>query len=231
MKVSAIIIDDIELARKSLRADIEEFCPDVLVLAEAGDVVSGVESIKTHQPDIVFLDIHLGRMNGFDLLNIVDLSGSSVIFVTGSKDHAVDAFKVEASDYLLKPVDPAHLIRAVRKIVTNRSISGHKIGFHTADVSKWVEPKEIIRLQAEGNYTLVYFSGGSKLLVTKTLKEYDIRLQKDGFIRTHQSHLVNPIYVAAYVKSEGGYLSLSNGDQIPVSLRKKQAVLDLLENG
>jgi two-component system LytT family response regulator len=243
-KLKAIIIDDMELARASLRADLSDYCSNVEVVGEADGVLSGAKLLKGITPDILFLDIEMEDGDGFDLLDILPNNLDSVIFVTARQEYALKAFQYSAVDYLLKPVDPELLKKAVEKMTEKRRTSGaqldllkqsirdnvklERIALHTSDKIVVSELKDIIRLEAMTNYTYFYFADGSKLLITKTLKDYDTMLQDSGFIRVHQSHLINMSHVQAYVKTEGGYILMKNNDIVPVSVRKKAYVVSLL---
>jgi two-component system LytT family response regulator len=243
-KLKAIIIDDMELARASLKADLADYCPEVEVIGEAEGVLSGAKLLKQHTPDILFLDIEMEDGDGFDLLDILPNNLDAVIFVTARQDYALKAFQYSAVDYLLKPVDPLLLKKAVAKmsdkLKTNldqlailkqnikKDTEFDRIALHTSEKIVVTELKDIVRLEAMTNYTYFYFSDGSKLLITKTLKEYDTMLSDSGFVRVHQSHLINMQHVQAYVKSEGGYILMKNGNIVPVSIRKKSYVVGLL---
>ncbi len=243
-KLKAIIIDDMELARASLRADLADYCPNVEVIGEAESVLSGAKLLKGVTPDILFLDIQMEDGDGFDLLDILPNSLDSVIFVTARQDFALKAFKYSAVDYLLKPVDPELLKNAVGKMVEKRKTNIaqleilkqsmledaklERIALHTSDKIMVSELKDIIRLEAMTNYTYFFFADGTKLLITKTLKDFDTMLSDSGFVRVHQSHLINMIHVQAYVKTEGGYILMKNSDIVPVSVRKKAYVVGLL---
>jgi len=243
-KLKAVIIDDMELARASLRADLADHCPQVEVVGEAEGVLSGAKLLKGVQPDILFLDIEMEDGDGFDLLDIIPNSLDSVIFVTAREDYALKAFQYSAVDYLLKPVEPELLKKAVAKMEEKKLASQEqlamlrqnmqddakldRLALHTSDKIVVAEIKDIVRLEAMTNYTYFYFADGSKLLITKTLKEYDKMLGDSGFIRVHQSHLINMHHVQAYVKTEGGYIQMKNKDIVPVSVRKKSYVVSLL---
>lgn len=243
-KLTAIIIDDMELARTSLKADLADYCDNVVVIGEADGVLSGAKLLKQHTPDILFLDIEMEDGNGFDLLDIVPNNLDSVIFVTARQDYALKAFQYSALDYLLKPVNPDLLIKAVEKLAQKKLsaksqlelLKGsiiekeklEKIALHTSDKIVVAEIKDIVRLESMTNYTYFYFADGSKLLITRTLKEFDNMLSDSGFERVHQSHLINMAYVKAYVKTEGGYISMKDDSMVPVSVRKKSYVMGLL---
>ena len=235
---TAVIIDDMDLARKALKADIETYCPQIEIIGEAGSVVSGAKLIEQKRPDITFLDIHLGDGEGFDILEILPETDTKVIFITASNQHAIQAFRFSAVDYLLKPIDPTLLVSAVAKAIQtsgNNNVNMEmlksniqqptKLALHTSDLIKIVELYEIVRLEAMGNYTTFHFTDGNKLLVTKTLKDYHDLLKSQNFLRVHQSHLINLAHLKAYIKSEGGYLLMENNSRIPVSVRKKPGVI------
>lgn len=244
--IKAVIIDDIEQARKTLKEDLAAYCPEVTVIGEAEGVVSGARLLKTTAPDVVFLDIQMPDGTGFDLLEILPEINFKVIFTTASDAFAIRAFRFSAVDYLLKPVDPDDLMEAVKKLgETNSSDESasldvlmdnmkdqsapKRLALHTLEEIRIAEVSEIIRCESSGNYTIFHFQDGSNLIVTKTLKEYDQLLSDSGFFRVHQSHLVNQNHIASYVKTEGGYLLMSNGHHVAVSLRKKAAVMEMLE--
>ncbi len=242
---TAIIIDDLRLARASLRAEIEDHCPEIELLGEADGVVSGAKLIRDTKPDLIFLDIEMNDGNGFDLLDILPEVNSKVIFVTASQDFAIKAFQYAAVDYLLKPVDPQLLKSAIAKHSEKNAQSGDQLAIlkeqhqsnntpsrivlQTAEEIKVAKIIDIIRCESMGNYTQFYFSDKTKLLVTKTLKEYDELLSNRGFVRCHQSHLINLDYVKSYIKSDGGYIMLTNDQHIPVSVRKKPEIIKLLK--
>ena len=230
--LNAIIIDDSALARASIKSDIEEFCPEINIVGEADNVINGAKLVQNKRPDLIFLDIEMGEYNGFDFLEILGSNRPYIIFITGSKDYAIKAFKVAAVDYLLKPINPEELINAVEKVKSQKEETPQKgfISFHTQDAVRWSKVEDIVRFEAHGNYTTVFFSDGTKLMVAKTLKDYDERLSKTFFIRVHQSHLVNINYIKSYVKTEGGYLKMKNDDLISVSVRKRAYVMNVLES-
>lgn len=239
-KLKAIIVDDMELARATLKADIEEYCPNIELIGEADGVVSGTLLIKKSKPDIIFLDIHMTDGEGFDILEILDNLESKVIFTTASEQHAIQAFQVNAIDYLLKPIDPDRLIKAVAKceenILHDKKESApyspikksNKISLHTQDDITLIEVEDILHLKSEGNYTFVYDVHGSKTMVSKSIKEFESILKPFGFIRTHQSHLVAINKIKAYLKSAGGFIQLIDNTEIPVSVRKKAEIVKLL---
>lgn len=242
--MEAIIIDDMPLAIANLRADIEEHCPDIQIIGEADGVVSGLKLLKEKQPEILFLDIDLQDGLGFDILELLSEYSFQVVFTTASNDYAIRAFQVSAIDYLLKPIDPELLVQAVEKAKVanpaskdqynllkqnmNSPNSSNKIALHTQEQIMITDIEDIVRCEADGNYTTFHFRSKPKLLVTKTLKEFDAILSVYRFLRTHQSHLVNLNRVQSYIKTEGGYILMDDSSHVPVSVRKKPQVIKAL---
>lgn len=235
----AVIIDDNKLAIASLQADIEDHCPDVNIVGSAEGVIEAAKLLKDLEADILFLDIHMNNGTGFDLLDILDTSKYQVIFTTASPDFAIKAFQYAAVDYLLKPIEPKRLKEAISKVKTSKPLDNsqikmlkeidlpEKIVLSTAEEIRIIEIKDIIRLESSNNYTTFYLEDGSKILVSKTLKEYSF-LNESGFYRVHQSHQVNLSKVQAYIKSEGGYIMMKDNSRVPVSVRKKPEVIKVL---
>lgn len=244
--IKAIIIDDIEQARITLKKDLQVYAPDVTVTGEANGVVEGAKLLRTMQPDVLFLDIQMQDGSGFDLLDILKEIPFKIIFITASDAHAIKAFRYAAIDYLLKPVDPDELTAALAKFrghklnenekykLLNDSLKNsqrphEKLALHTQDKIHIVNISEIIRCESNVNYTEFYFVNGKKLLVTKTLKEFEDLLSDQGFYRVHQSHLVNTKFIKEFVKTDGGYLLMNDGTSVPVSTRKRPEVIKMLE--
>lgn len=241
---TAIIIDDVPQARKTLQQDLDIYCPEIEIIGTAEGVVSGAKLLKKIQPTIVFLDIQMKDGSGFDLLDLLPIINFHVIFTTASDAFAIKAFRYAAIDYLLKPIDPEELIEAVEKAKNTPATAAEsfsllkesiqdkstpkKLALHTQEKIHITAIADIIRCESNGNYTQFFFANGEKLLVTKTLKEYDKLLAEHQFIRVHQSHLVNPQHVKAFLKIDGGYLSMVDGAEVPVSSRKKGMVLNAI---
>ena len=245
MKLTAAIVDDVAQARATLKEDLAAYCPDIEIIGEADGVVTGSKLLNKIKPDMVFLDIQLQDGTGFDILEILGDISFQVIFTTASDEFAIKAFKFSAVDYLLKPVDPDELILAVQKVskVNNSTQENYelllntvkeqsapkRLALHTLEKIHVTEIADIVRCESNGNYTTFYFKDGQKLLVTKTLKEYDQMLSEYKFARVHQSHLINAQQIKEFVKIDGGYIVMRDGSKIPVSLRKKSVVMKLLE--
>ena len=241
--MDVVIIDDMQLAIDSLSADIKDYCPELEITGTANGVVSGAKLLKETKPDLIFLDIEMSDGTGFDLLDIIQYNTVNVIFTTGSKEYAIKAFQYAAVDYLLKPIDSELLVQAVKKAknalpfneTQNRIIQDqlksstkNSISLHTQEEIRLVQLVDIIRCESMDNYTRFILKDGTKIMVSKTLKSYDEELPDSDFFRSHQSHLVSVKEIKSYIKTEGGYLLMSNGDQVPVSVRKKPLVVDLL---
>ncbi len=243
---TAIIIDDVEKARETLKRDIEDYCPEVQVIGEASGVREAVELLQKTKTDILFLDIQMQDGDGFDVLNKLESKPFKVIFTTASDAYAIKAFKFSAVDYLLKPIDPEELANAVMKAgdgqkgqeeslkllaeaLRNTGKKHERIALHTTEKIHMVPIVDILRCEADGNYTKFHLEGGKTHLVTKTLKEFDELLTENGFFRVHQSHLVNTKRIKEFIKSDGGYLVMTDKSSVPVSTRKRAEVMEMLE--
>lgn len=244
--IKAIIIDDIEQARITLKKDLQVYASDITIIGEANGVVEGAKLLKSMTPDVLFLDIQMQDGSGFDLLDILKDIPFKIIFITASDAHAIKAFRYAAIDYLMKPVDPDELIAALAKFreqklnenekykLLNESLKNHqkpheRLALHTQDKIHIVNINDILRCESNVNYTEFYFSNGKKLLVTKTLKDFEDLLSDQGFYRVHQSHLVNTKFIKEFVKTDGGYLLMNDGSNVPVSTRKRPEVMKMLE--
>ena len=241
--MKAVVVDDVEKFRENLIQDLNEFCPEVLVVGTADGVISAAKEIKSKKPDVVFLDIQINEGTAFDLLELLGEINFKIIFTTASDEYAIKAFKLSAIDYLLKPIDMDELKSSVDKVksinnddynllklnINEKEKSNKRLALHSQDKIDIVEIGNIIRCQSNINYTNFYFADGSKILVTKTLKEYDKMLSEFGFYRVHQSHLINIDHLKEYVKIDGGYLKMFDGSSVPISTRKKSSVLKLLQ--
>jgi two-component system LytT family response regulator len=242
--LSIIIIDDEPKARETIINILKYSSIDLKISGEAGSIASGLELINEKHPDLVLLDINLPDGNGFDLLNSFEKINFGVIFVTAYEEYAIKAIKFSALDYILKPFKAAELIQAIEK--AGEKILGEKynlqykallsnlekikkIVLRTAESLHVVNVKDIIRLEADGNYTRFFLANGEKLLVSKTMKDFDEMLEESGFFRTHQSHLVNLNHIQRYEKADGGYLVMDDQSTVPISSRKKDALFKIFE--
>ena len=246
--MKAIIVDDESAVRNSIRSLITANFNDIQIIATAGNVAEGVEALNREKPDLLFLDVEMPDGNGFDLLKKISPVNFRVIFVTGHQEYALDAIKVSALDYVLKPIDTDELIRAVEKArevinqeeqnlklqVLNENLQCKKvlkrIILHTADHLQLVSVTDIIRAEADSNYTLFWLSGNRKIMVSKTIKEFNSLLANSGFIRVHQSHLVNLEHIDRFMKKDGGWLRMKDGSSVPVSPNLKKQVLQAIKD-
>lgn len=244
--LTAIIVEDLNDALELLKRDIETNHKDIKIIGTAKSVVEAAKELRKNQPDILFLDIMLGDGTGFDVLEIFPELKSKIIFVTASDEFAIKAFKFAAIDYVLKPYaeeDLAHAItRAKQQIqpsqerldILKHTLSSpeqkpDKISLHTLDKIIIVGLDDIVRCESDSNNTMFHLQDGKKVFVTKTLKYFSDMLKPHGFVRIHQSHLINIGYISAFIKTDGGYLVLKNGENVPVSVRKKAEVIDILD--
>lgn len=243
--LNAIIIDDEPRARKLLRSLLEDNVPDITIVDEADDVPSGVKCVHRHKPDVVFLDVEMPGYNGFQLLDFFEEVNFHIIFTTAYSDYALQAFSVSAIDYLLKPIQIEQLQRAVEKVkVQSRSqqkelydtlksnVSGkgiQKIALPVSNGLRFVPVEEIIYLQADGAYTHFKLKDRTEVMVSKKIKEFEDALTAGKrFFRPHRSYIVNLDCIQQYVKSEGGYLLMDNGDQVSLSREMRDDFLLLM---
>lgn len=245
-KLTSFVVEDNTLALEMLVNDITNQFTEIEVIGTATSVIEAAKLLQKTQPDIIFLDIMLRDGTGFDLLEIYPNLNSKIIFVTASDEHAIRAFKFAAIDYILKPytiddleksIERAKLqikpqkeqLGVLKQAVSNPNSNLKKISLYTQDKIIVVDINSIIRCKSDNNYTTFYFVDGSKILVSKTLKHYSDMLKTQGFLRVHQSHLINKSEIKEFIKSDGGYLILKNGSNIPVSVRKRAEVIGFLK--
>jgi two-component system LytT family response regulator len=219
------------------------------VVAQADGYISGMAAIKETNPDVIFLDIQMPDGNGFKLLEDIGNINFDVIFTTAFDQYAIKAIKYSALDYLLKPIAPDDLKAAVDKVekkktgddartninfllenIKNKNTDFKKIVLSTSEGMSVVEIKNIIRCESDDCYTYFYMEDGKKVIVSKTLKEIEELLGEYNFLRPHRSHLINILHIKNYIKTDGGTVIMSDGCQVPVSRRKKDIILDIINN-
>jgi len=245
--LKAILIDDEPECLKSLAHDLNTHCPGVQIAAQCKSGKEGIKAINTEHPDVVFLDIDMPYINGFDLLEMVPNVDFEVIFTTAYDKYALQAFRISAVDYLLKPIDTSALTEAVNKVRILRergntpkqinfliqqikdleSNNVKKIALPTFDGLEFINLDEILYCQSDGAYSNVFFTDGSKLYISKTLRYLEDALCNFHFFRVHNSYIVNLNHVKKYTKTDGGLLILSNGEKVRVSRSKKDELLGL----
>lgn len=242
-----IIVDDEVHIRDTLKKLIGQFCPNVLIIGEADCVESGIEIIRQNSPDLVLLDVQLKDRTSFDILRAFEHITFKIIFITAYEQYALQAFRFSAIDYLLKPVIIAELKDAIQKaeqmLFSNfslqmkaleenlKSVVGqkHRIILKSSESIHLVDQDEIIFCQSDDCYTWIYTLKGDRILVSKTLKDYEDMLIDCGFYRVHKSYLVNLVHVVRFDKQDGGYVVLSNEHKVPVASRKKEELMAVFE--
>lgn len=239
--LTAIIIDDELKGRVALKQKLLDYCPEIQLEAEAENGMEGMKLIEKIHPDIVFLDIEMPRMDGFEMLHRLPEKNFHLIFTTAYDQYAIKAIKYAAFDYLLKPIDIEELKMAVSKIHSHQQVhtekklelldqnlqknNFNKIAISTLEGLLFFNISDIIQLEANSNYTTIYFNNRSKLTASKTLKDFEELLPADIFFRTHHSHLINLNFIKRYIKGDGGQIELQNGNYVDVSRRKKEEFL------
>jgi two-component system LytT family response regulator len=245
--VRTVIIDDEELVRETISRLLALYCPQVKLVGEADSVEGGLKLIREVHPHLVLLDVKMDDGTGFDLLHKFDDIDFKVIFITAYEKYATQAFRFAAIDFLLKPVNPDDLSEAVKRaetLVQEHFISQlqaleenlktefrqkKKIVLKTQSSIYFVDLQDITHCESDGNYTFVNTASGDRILITKTLREFDDLLSDSGFYRSHKSYLINLTHIRRFEKHEGGYIILNNGFRSPVASRKQDELLELLE--
>lgn len=243
----ALIIDDENRTRDLIAKMINSFGLNIEAFPIGENVQSGIKAIEEMSPDIVFLDIQMPDGTGFDVLKAVKNKNFEVVFITAHEEFAIKAIKFSALDYLLKPIDPMELRLAVEKSIKAVDEKHEDIQFDalqhnmqpnqkrrlvlkTQESVHVVELHEIIRCEADRNYTSFFLVGGKKILVSKTLKEYETLLSQHNFLRIQQSHLINLDYVDRYDKGNGGSVVMKDKSEVPLSPAKRDIFFKIIEN-
>lgn len=244
--MKAVIIDDEKDSRQILAGYLSKYCPEVSVSGFGESVATGLDAIRKHQPDIVFLDIEMPYGNGFDLLDKVGQVNFETVFVTAFSNYAIQALNQSAAYYLLKPIDIDELVKAVEKIKKERSAQNYtqharilldnlrnsgqqRIMLPTLEGFEIVAINSILYCEADDNFTRFYFEAGKPLLICRTLKYFEDILKDHRFVRIHRSYLINPGHVIRYSKGKGGSVTMKNDQELEISPNKKQEFLDLFE--
>jgi two-component system LytT family response regulator len=243
--MKAILVDDEKNALEMLEWMLQKNCPEVEIIAMCDSPLEGLEKIKTLKPDVIFLDIEMPQLNGFDLLERLGKHDSDVIFTTAYNQFAIKAFKVCALDYLLKPIDPEDLKVAVQKALTKKNkVSAEqlemllsymkpekpkskRVALTASDHLIFVETEKIIYCESDSNYTIFFLADGQKIIVSKTLKDVEEILEGSDFFRVHASYLINMKHVSKFTRGDGGYVVMSNNQHITVSRKKKDEFFEM----
>jgi len=243
--IRAVIIDDELNCVEMLEWLLKTYCPMVTVVAMCTSGEKGIEAINKHRPDVVFLDIEMPKMNGFDMLEKFDQLFFDVVFTTAYNKFAIKAFRYSALNYLLKPVDPEDLQSTIKKLEEKKSSVGkdqlilllenmknlsnpvQRIALSTGDGLIFVNTSDIMYCQAESNYTNVVLTNKNKILVAKTLKDIDETLAGKDFFRVHNSYLININQIKKFVRGDGGYILMNDDTQITIARSKREEFFEM----
>lgn len=245
--ISAILIDDETAGLKALQLAIEKYCPEIVIKASYNNPEEGLSGIRKIKPQVVFLDVQMPQMSGFDLLQQLTPIDFEVIFVSAHDQYAIKAIKFSAIDYLLKPVDVEDLVHAVKRVkerqnkivnpfqyqsvlnnIQLKSGKVEKLAIPTLQGIDFFNTRDILYCKAEGSYTQIVLRNNQHALVSKNLKDFETLLADSGFFRVHHSYIINLAHVEKYVKGEGGYVVLTDNRHVDVSRRKKEEFLAVL---
>lgn len=241
-----LIIDDEKRTRDLIAKMIETFGFDLTVISEGETMDTAIKAIQKHQPDILFIDIQMPDGTGFDVLNSIESKKFEVIFITAYQEYAIKAIKFSALDYILKPIDAEELHTAILTAIDSVDFkkedaqyealenniqpgNRRKLVLKTQECVYIVDLSEIIRCEADKNYTFFFLNSGKKILVSRTLKDFETMLNGYGFFRIQQSHLINLDYLDRYDKHQGGAIIMKDGSAVPLSPAKKDQFFKLLE--
>ncbi len=248
--IKTILIDDEPRGLSSLKKMIELHCPDLHVIGECPDAHSAIDQIRRQKPKLIFLDISMPEMNGFELLNQLKDVRPEVIFVTAHNEYAIQAFKYSAVDYLLKPVDELLLGGAVKRAISRMASGDFSVSLNTFlhNMEKQQRPAEmklcissqkgfqvidlmdVIYCEGQNSYTSFLLTNGTQLIASKSIIEYELLLADNFFCRVHKSYLINLAHVKEYLRGEGGSVILTNGQEVEVSRRKKELFLSRIKD-
>lgn len=245
-KIKAILVDDEHSSLQNLQQKLMEFCPDVSIIASAEKPEEAILQIRQHKPDVIFLDIEMPRMNGIRMLEELPDYNGEIIFTTAYNHYAVDAIRISAFDYLVKPVSIADLQNAVARLVrykqsetrerldilkqslTESKSQEDKIAVPTGEGMEFIQIKNIVHIESSSNYSKIFLKEGKAMLVTKLLKDFEDILLPYKFYRIHNSHLINLSYIKKYIRGDGGQVVMQDDTHIDVARRKKDEFLRLI---
>lgn len=243
-KLITVIIDDESDAVDFITSIIGEYCPDLVVSGKAHNVKDGVQVINEIKPDLVFLDVEMPNGTGFDLLTYFPNKDFDVVFITAFNHYAIKAIKFSAVDYILKPININEFKEAIDRVIEKRdhsplrdnknfealleNIRGSnptRLVIPTSDGKEYLNPNDIIRIEADRSYSWFFITDNRKILVSKHLKEFQDLLNDRNFFRPHNSHLINLDFVKKYVRHDGGYIEMTDSSQVPISRNRKDLFL------
>jgi two-component system LytT family response regulator len=245
--LTAILIDDESNSRNALHQKLITNCPEVNIIAECENGEQGIAAIEKQKPDIVFLDVEMPRMNGFVMLQKLQRRNFELIFTTAYDQYAIQAIRVCALDYLVKPIEVKALKEAVEKVrerkqseipnqrietllhnLVNEQHQKNRIAIPSQDAIQFVQLDDIVYLEAESNYTSIYMRDTARIFVARTLKDFEDLLPPILFFRVHHSFIINTNHMRKYLKGDGGQVLMSNGKMIDVSRRRKEEFIRML---
>jgi two-component system LytT family response regulator len=245
-KIRVILIDDELNSLQNLQNKLEGFCPDVSIVAVSQNPEEGIMLIKQFQPDVVFLDIEMPRMSGFRMLEELGEYDFDIIFTTAYNHYSIDAIRISAFDYLIKPIGIEELQQAVERLskslqkqtkekidILKKSLSDQrsqedKIAISTSEGIDFIPIKNIMHIESKSNYSKIFMIENKSITVTKILKDFEEMLSPYNFYRIHNSHLINLNFIQKYIRSQGGHVMLQDGTLIDVSRRKKEEFLKMI---
>lgn len=245
-KLRAILIDDELSSLQNLQQKLMEFCPDIHVVATTQKPEEAITQIRQLKPDVIFLDIEMPKMSGFRMLEELENTDFEIVFITAYNHYAIDAIRISAFDYLVKPVAIKDLQNAAERLIGQRqkytgerlNVLKHslsdtksqedKIAIPTSEGLEFLQVKNIIHIESSSNYSKIFLADKRVLLVTKLLKDFEDILSPYRFYRVHNSHLINLNYILKYIRGDGGYVIMQNGEAIDVARRKKDEFLKLI---
>ena len=244
--LKAILVDDELNSLQNLQLKIQEYCPSLRIVAQTQRPEDAIGLIRQHKPDVIFLDIEMPRMSGFKMLEQMDDIDFEIIFITAYNHYAINAIRISAFDYLVKPVAIEDLQQTIGRLeqftvkkyreradtlkrnLANPKTQEDQMAIPTHEGLEFIQIKQIIRIESSSNYSKLVLQNGKTLLVTRQLKDFEELLEDYRFYRIHHSHLINLNYIAKYIRGEGGQVTMRNGDVIDVSRRKKEVFLKLI---
>jgi two-component system LytT family response regulator len=244
-KIKAIITDDERHSREALFQKLQKYCPEVEIVAMCSNAKEGIEAIKLHKPDVVFLDIEMPVMNGFEMLKLLRENTPQIIFTTAYNEFAIQAIRFSALDYLVKPIEVEELKSAVNRAIKNlefpvtdqiqalidnlsSSSSRQSIAVSTSDGLHLINLSEICYLEAEGNYTRITLNN-HKILSSKTLGEFEDVLPNRRFFRVHLSCIIHLEFLKKYIRGDGGEVVMKDGKSLPVARKRKDELLERIK--
>ena len=241
-KIRCLIIDDDPFIRELLQDKLDHYFPDIELRTTASSGNEGIQKIEKYNPELVFLDVEMADMTGFEMLSQLSGINFQTIFITSYSHYAIKAIRFNALDYLLKPIDLGELKKAIKRFkkhnkkapqkenlslalknIANKNVANHMLNLKTQDGDLRLVLNDIIHIEGDRNYSYIYLKNGTKKLVTKTLVELEELLDSKGFYRCHKSHILNAKHITSY--TNGNLVQLSEATSIPISRRKKKSFL------